>query len=280
MTACDRCAILLSRQLDGDLTTEEERELSAHLAVCPDCRALAEELTGMTDVLRDLPEVEPPEELKERILQAVREEQRVLPAELSSAACGRSRRSMWRRAAAMAAAVVVLVGAATVWRMGLGDVTSNQASGASQPETVQNTGERNLPEQEGTPMESIAPAETQQPEPAEASETNQPAPAESAPGEGKSTGNQIETGPAVQFYGSAPAGESAVTAMLLCYDISALPEVPDYLLAEEDGAWLCPAERFADFRAMLEQHQVTVALETYPGYTGVAGEWVRVVLAP
>ena len=40
----DRCLELLSARLDGPLTGGEERELEDHLAHCPDCRALAEQL--------------------------------------------------------------------------------------------------------------------------------------------------------------------------------------------------------------------------------------------
>ena len=41
---CEEYEILLSARLDGALTPEETARLEAHLAQCPQCRQLAQEL--------------------------------------------------------------------------------------------------------------------------------------------------------------------------------------------------------------------------------------------
>ena len=52
--------LLLSRSLDGDLSPEEERELSAHLASDPRAARRREELAGLVARLKDLPAPAPP----------------------------------------------------------------------------------------------------------------------------------------------------------------------------------------------------------------------------
>lgn len=55
---CERFEELLSQRLDQPLLPEEERELEDHLARCPRCRALAEDLEqlcGQFACLEELP---------------------------------------------------------------------------------------------------------------------------------------------------------------------------------------------------------------------------------
>lgn len=59
--------LLLSRSLDGDLSPEEERELSAHLASDPRAARRREELAGLVARLKDLPAPAPPLGMTARI---------------------------------------------------------------------------------------------------------------------------------------------------------------------------------------------------------------------
>ena len=44
MNPCEEYELLLSARLDGALSLKEETQLHAHLAQCPHCRQLAQEL--------------------------------------------------------------------------------------------------------------------------------------------------------------------------------------------------------------------------------------------
>ena len=121
MERCERFEELLSQRLDQPLLPEEERELEDHLARCPHCRALAEDLEqlcgqfacleelpapegfarGVMDRIRALePEPAPAEGPEERKEETEPQEQKVVPL----------RRPMprWARTAAALAACCVL----------------------------------------------------------------------------------------------------------------------------------------------------------------------------
>lgn len=76
MTDCDRALELISAGLDGALTPEEKDWLEKHLEHCPACRALDADLASLHQLLPTLAP-EPPAELKERIMDAVRAEKTV-----------------------------------------------------------------------------------------------------------------------------------------------------------------------------------------------------------
>lgn len=71
---CEQYTVLLSQRMDGELPPAQAKELEAHLAVCPLCRALAEELSALTASLRDLDELEAPEGFVDNVMTRVRAE--------------------------------------------------------------------------------------------------------------------------------------------------------------------------------------------------------------
>lgn len=74
MDSCERCTQLLSARLDGELTAREARELEAHLASCPECRALAEELEAIHAAFPRLEEIPAPEGFAQGVMERIREE--------------------------------------------------------------------------------------------------------------------------------------------------------------------------------------------------------------
>ena len=96
--SCERYLDLISARLDGELTQGEETELQAHLSECPACRAIARDLDGVHSAVAGLGEVEAPEELSRRVMEGVRAQKRS------------ARRRMVRRAAGVAACLVLCVG--------------------------------------------------------------------------------------------------------------------------------------------------------------------------
>ena len=86
---------LISAQIDGLLTEEEEQELEEHLASCPDCRRARREMDTVHHLLLAASPL-PPEGLEDRILNELPEQPK--------------RRSPWmRKAAPLAAAAVFLL---------------------------------------------------------------------------------------------------------------------------------------------------------------------------
>ena len=112
MAYCDEYWQLISAGLDGALSPDEEETLSAHLAQCPECKALYEELSVLHAALSDLPPVEVPADLHGRIMKAVAAEQ-VLP----FVPLEKKKSSVhWQRWLASAAVFAVVLAGAYRWK--------------------------------------------------------------------------------------------------------------------------------------------------------------------
>ena len=66
---------LCSNSLDGTLTDSESEKLEAHLAECPSCAALREDMEQMRALFAE--EAEPPEGLHESIMQRLEQESKL-----------------------------------------------------------------------------------------------------------------------------------------------------------------------------------------------------------
>lgn len=94
---CSEAMELISSRLDGVLSPEEDEKLSAHLAQCAQCRAVAQELSQLNFDLAAL-SCEPPKALHEGVMRQVRRKSRRR----------KDQRAVLRFAGAMAAAAAVL----------------------------------------------------------------------------------------------------------------------------------------------------------------------------
>lgn len=112
MAHCDEYSELISASLDGALSPAEAEKLNAHLALCPECKALYEELTALHAALSDLPPVEVPSDLTERIMAAVAGSQVLpfAPAEKKKAPIH------WQRWLASAAVLAVVLMGTWSWK--------------------------------------------------------------------------------------------------------------------------------------------------------------------
>ena len=72
MERCERFEELLSQRLDQPLPTQEERELEDHLARCPRCRALAEDLEQLCGQFACLEELPAPEGFAQGVMDRIR----------------------------------------------------------------------------------------------------------------------------------------------------------------------------------------------------------------
>jgi len=104
---CERYRLMISKELDGELSSTEKTELREHLSVCPDCMRFYELARGTNLMYERMPEVEPPPTLLPSII---------------AATTGRGREGFalprWLKAAAVAASVALMVlGANIGWKL-------------------------------------------------------------------------------------------------------------------------------------------------------------------
>lgn len=98
---CDSYLELLSARLDGALTEAGERELEAHLASCPACRAAEAQLRALRTAFAGLEELPAPEDFARAVMERVREAEKTVPL---------FKRPRFRALAGLAACAVLAVG--------------------------------------------------------------------------------------------------------------------------------------------------------------------------
>ncbi|MBP1736646.1 MAG: hypothetical protein H6Q60_527 [Oscillospiraceae bacterium] len=126
MNRCEQMQEYISAALDGALTGEEQQQLDDHLAECPDCARLYQELAAMGELFRE-PAENPPDDLLERVMEEIHHD-----AEKQSPAAAHRRRlrALWLAGAAVFAVVLIGYGGAQLLMDGLG------RSGASTADTM------------------------------------------------------------------------------------------------------------------------------------------------
>ena len=134
MAHCDEYLELISAAVDGALSPSELERLNAHLALCPECKALYQDLTAIHAALRDLPPVEVPADLPDRIMAAVAAE-KVLP---FAPAEKKKSSAHWQRWLASAAVLAVVVAGAWGWK------PWERIAGDLEPEEVNPTAVQNF----------------------------------------------------------------------------------------------------------------------------------------
>ena len=93
---CEQALEAMSARLDGELDAQQTQALEAHLAQCPECRRLFDELSRIDGAIPSL-DAEAPEALTARVMEQVRREPRRA-----------ERRFPWLAGALAAAAVFLL----------------------------------------------------------------------------------------------------------------------------------------------------------------------------
>lgn len=96
--SCERYLDLISTRLDGELTAQEEADLTAHLQRCPACRAIAQDMQALHSSLTELGEVDAPAELFQCVISKIRAEKR------------QARRRLVHQLSGLAACLVLCVG--------------------------------------------------------------------------------------------------------------------------------------------------------------------------
>lgn len=270
---CEDSLEQISRGLDGDLTPQEQTALEEHLAACPQCRALARELTELHQLMGELEETPAPDTLAPSVMAAIRREKKPVPLGL---------RPWFRTVGGLAACAVICLGL-YAFNPGLLSGSSEvpgQQSGTSQSQPAPaNRGQENIqqeetPQQEELPQSDSVPQQEQQtrdlPQQGPAQEQPQQEPKQDSPAV-QSGQAQQETPSQERSPQSDPYVVPANTQTVFVLD--ALPESVGALLpeldewqADENGQVYCLVDA-----SVLEQ--VIQALED-------AGEQVEVPARP
>ena len=252
---CEDSLEQISRGLDGDLTPQEQTALEEHLAACPQCRALARELTELHQLMGELEETPAPDTLAPSVMAAIRREKKPVPLGL---------RPWFRTVGGLAACAVICLGQ-YAFNPGLLSGSSEvpgQQSGTSQSQPAPaNRGQENVqqeetPQQEELPQSDSVPQQEQQtrdlPQQEPAQEQPQQEPAQEQPQqEPKQDSPAVQSGQAQQEVPSqerSPQSDAYTAAAntQTVFVLDALPESVGALLpaldewqVEENGQVSC-----------------------------------------
>ena len=117
MGACEEYELLLSAWLDGELTEPENQDLQAHLARCPRCQALAEELRLTHEAFACLDDLAAPPDFAQGVMARIRaQEEPVIEQEEKPKVISLFRRPQVRALASLAACAAICIG---VYQAGL-----------------------------------------------------------------------------------------------------------------------------------------------------------------
>jgi anti-sigma-K factor RskA len=125
MSAHDHIRELIAPVALGAATEVEEAEVERHAATCHECRAELEALRGAaTGLALEVPQMDPPPQLKARVMDAVRADARAR-AVVAKAPAPRRRLSLWP---ATAGALAVLAVGLVAWNVSLQSDTGAEAA--------------------------------------------------------------------------------------------------------------------------------------------------------
>lgn len=130
MGACEEYELLLSAWLDGELTEPENQDLQAHLARCPRCQALAEELRLTHEAFACLDDLAAPPDFAQGVMARIRaQEEPVIEQEEKPKVISLFRRPQVRALAGLAACALVCIGLyqGGVWQTGTGTADADGA---------------------------------------------------------------------------------------------------------------------------------------------------------
>ncbi len=270
---CEDSLEQISRGLDGDLTPQEQTALEEHLAACPQCRALARELTELHQLMGELEETPAPDTLAPSVMAAIRREKKPVPLGL---------RPWFRTVGGLAACAVICLGL-YAFNPGLLSGSSQvpgQQSGTSQSQPAPaNRGQENVqqeetPQQEELPQSDSVPQQEQQtrdlPQQEPAQEQPQQEPKQDSPavqsGQAQQEVPSQERSPQSDAYTAAANTQTVFVLDVLPESVGALLPALDEWQVEENGQVSCLVDA-----SVLEQ--IIKALED-------AGEQVEVPARP
>ena len=111
MRSCDEIVELISASLDGELSADEQIALDEHIACCPACSALLDDLRALHTAAADREDVPAPAGFTEIVMRAIAAE--AAPEKpnnvISFAAPKKAKRNHWKQWSVSAAAIAIVV---------------------------------------------------------------------------------------------------------------------------------------------------------------------------
>lgn len=123
MASCEYYIELLSVELDGQLSREQEQELAQHLLECPGCREIGSRMEAIHGAFAELEEIPAPEGFAEGVMKEIRAREnrpKVVPL---------WKRPVWKGLAGLAACCVLCLG---LYQTGMLDKNRVDTEGAGQ----------------------------------------------------------------------------------------------------------------------------------------------------
>lgn len=118
--SCEAYLDLISASLDGELTQQEQAQLTAHLEVCPACRAILNDMQAARDAFAHVGEVEAPEGLARGVMAQIRQERR-------------KKRRLFHQLAGLAACLVMCVGVIRITDATISDLERQRGADTPMP---------------------------------------------------------------------------------------------------------------------------------------------------
>lgn len=136
MTGCNKHRARLGAYLDGELADPDHRECERHLAGCPACRAVLDELKELAPVLRALGAAPVPHGLTARILAGAADRQRSFLPAVIRAWIGGMRAVSWLDGSLTAASLcaVIVIGGFMGWTSHAPGESATQTAHEASPE--------------------------------------------------------------------------------------------------------------------------------------------------
>ena len=120
MSDCEKIQELISAMLDGEVSESEKAEIEKHVEGCPECRAMLDAFTAVSDSLGELEEM--PEGLHENIVRSVKAE-------------GRKKKAPWKKVLPLAACLVLVIFGAFALN-GMNNTADKAMTANDSPESV------------------------------------------------------------------------------------------------------------------------------------------------
>lgn len=133
MRSCDEIVELISASLDGELSADEQIALDEHIACCPACSALLDDLRALHTAAADWEEVPAPAGFADNVMRVIAAEaepekpDNVIP----FAAPKKTKRNYWKQWGVSAAAIAIVVLGAVSAPSLLGNFTHKNADAES-----------------------------------------------------------------------------------------------------------------------------------------------------
>ena len=110
MRSCDEIVELISASLDGELSADEQTALDEHIAHCPACSALLDDLRALHTAVTDLEEVPAPTGFAEAVMSTIAAEpEQKKPDNVIPFPAKKAMRTHWKQWTVSAAAIAIVV---------------------------------------------------------------------------------------------------------------------------------------------------------------------------